>query len=76
MQSNQNKQTKEQPTMPKQLALQYIKDSIHSDIHLGWAAYLIDAPILAECKISQIEDLKQCWNANNLQELLNNMIAG
>jgi hypothetical protein len=62
--------------MSKQLALQYIKDSIHSDISLGWTDYLIDAPILAQYKISQIEDIKQCWNANNLQELLNNMIAG
>jgi predicted phosphoadenosine phosphosulfate sulfurtransferase len=62
--------------MSKQLALQYIKDSIHADIRLGWTAYLVDAPISTQCKISQIDDMKQCWNANNLQELLSNMIKG
>lgn len=59
--------------MKKQLALKYIKETIRTDRKLGWGSYLVDVPIRNESKISQIQDLYNCWNATNLQELLNNM---
>jgi len=61
--------------MTKKQALEIIKDAIHTDILLGWSDHLIDLNILEECKISQIEDMKQCWEAGNLQDLLNKMTA-
>ena len=62
--------------MSKQLAIKFISDTIKSDIKLGWGLYLVDAPISNESKISQLQDMMQCWQAKNLQELLNNMCKG
>ncbi len=60
--------------MLKSKALEFIKDSIKTDIKLGWSGFLAFAPIPSICKISQLEDLYQCWGADNLQQLLNNMV--